>query len=141
MIVAPHRLLLLDCYAYQRARGRVLINGLGLGMLLQAILDKRRDPVTEARVVEAAQKVMSLVGPTYASDPRVKLICADALAYVPPKGVHFDFVGHDIWDTICADSRPQMHRLHRKYGRRRNEQASWGREECEQQLRRMSAFV
>lgn len=121
--------------AYRRARGRVLINGLGLGMLLQAILGKPGNAVSEVWVVEAAPEVVALVGPTYAKDPRVKVIEANALEYTPPKGVHFDFVWHDIWDYICADNLPEMHRLHRKYGRCCDEQASWERELCERHAR------
>lgn len=115
--------------AYRRARGRVLINGMGLGMLLQAILGKQE--VSEVWVVEAAQEVITLVGPTYTGDPRVKLIHANALEYSPPRGERFDFAWHDIWDFICAENLPQMHRLHRKYGRRCDEQASWERWLCE----------
>ncbi len=111
------------------AKGRVLINGLGLGMILHAVLKKPE--VTEVWVVEKHAEVIALVGPAFMADPRVKIIYADALTYTPPKGVRFDVVWHDIWDHITADNLPQMHRLHRRYGRRAGWQKSWAREFCE----------
>lgn len=115
-----------NLWIIRKARGRVLINGLGLGCVLTAILKKPE--VTEVWVVEKEQDVISLVWPTFASDPRCKLIHADALGYKPPKGVRFDVVWHDIWLTICADNLDQMKKLHRRYGRLCFHQASWGRD-------------
>lgn len=111
------------------AKGRVLINGLGLGMVLTEILN--RDKVTEVWVIEKYEEVIKLVGPTFADDPRVKIIHADALEYKPPKGVRFDCVWHDIWDNICSDNLEDMKKLHRKYGRRTDWQQSWERSTCE----------
>ena len=112
-----------------KANGRCLINGLGLGMCLAAVLKK--ETVTHVTVIEKSQDVISLVGDTYSSDPRVEIIHADAFDYAPPKGVKYGAVWHDIWDNICADNLPEMHRLHRKYGRRAEWQGSWCRYRCE----------
>lgn len=117
-----------------RAKGRVLINGLGLGAVLTAILKKPE--VTEVWVVEKEQDVINLVWPAFAHDPRCKLIHADALDYRPPKGVRFDVVWHDIWISVCTDNLDDMKKLHRRYGRLCNEQASWGRDLIEDDLRR-----
>lgn len=114
--------------AFRRATGRVLINGLGLGMLLKNILT--RNEVTDITVVEISQDLIDLVSPFY-SDPRVHYICADALRYTPPKGARYQMVWHDIWDTICADNLTQMQTLHRRYGHRVDWQGSWCRSECE----------
>lgn len=113
----------------RRARGRVLINGLGIGMVLREVLAK--PDVVSVTVIEKAPEVIELVGPTFADDPRLTIIQADALEYQPPRGEKFDIVWHDIWDFICSDNLPEMHRLHRKYGRRTKEQWSWCRERCE----------
>lgn len=114
--------------AYNRATGRVLINGLGLGMLLEAILSK--PDVTYVRVIEKEQDVIDLVGPHFAHDPRVEIVCADALEYKPEKGEHFDFAWHDIWDTIGEDNLPEMATLGRRYGKRRcADQGWWAREQ------------
>lgn len=111
-----------------RARGHVLINGLGLGMVLGAVLLKSE--VERATVVEASEDVIALVGPHYACD-RVEIVHGDALTWKPPAGVRYGAVWHDIWDDICADNLPEMKRLHRRYGRRADWQGSWARELCE----------
>lgn len=115
-------------YFVRMATGHVLINGLGLGMCLAAIL--RKPEVTKATVVELDPDVIALVGPHY-TDPRVEIVNASAFDYQPPKDVRYGAVWHDIWDTICADNLPEMTRLHRKYGRRCDWQGSWARFECE----------
>lgn len=102
--------------AFDAATGRVLINGLGLGMLLEAILSK--PDVTYVRVIEIEQDVIDLVGPTFAHDPRVEIIHADAMEYKPGKGEHFDYVWHDIWDELSSDNLPDMAKLGRRYGKR-----------------------
>lgn len=114
--------------AVRRAKGACLINGLGIGMVLKAVLKKPE--VTDVTVVELSQDVIDMVSPHYA-DERVTFVCADALTYQPPKGKRYQMVWHDIWDDICEDNLPQMHELHRKYGRRTSWQGSWCRDECE----------
>jgi hypothetical protein len=114
------------------ARGNVLIHGLGLGMVLGAVLLKPE--VEKVTVVEASPDVIALVGPSY-PDPRVTIVQADAFAWQPPKGERFDAVWHDIWDDICSDNLDQMKTLHRRYGRRAAWQGSWARELCERYAR------
>jgi hypothetical protein len=114
------------------ARGQVLINGLGIGMALSAILKKTdANRVDKVTVVEIDEDVIDLVGPHYKKDPRVEIVHASAFDYTPPKGIRYDAVWHDIWDNICSDNLPDMKRLHRKYGRRCKWQGSWEREQCE----------
>ena len=110
------------------AKGHILLNGLGIGMLLKGCLKKPE--VTKATVIEIAPDVIALVGPHY-TDPRVEIIRADAYAYQPPKGVRYGMVWHDIWSDICSDNLEGMKKLHRKYGRRADWQGSWCRYECE----------
>jgi hypothetical protein len=112
-----------------RAWGHVLINGLGLGVCLQMVLEKPE--VERVTVIEKSEDVIVLVAPSFSKDNRVQIILADAFEYQPPKGVRYGAVWHDIWDTICGDNLPSMHRLHRKYGRRTEWQNSWCRELCE----------
>lgn len=111
-----------------KATGSCLLNGLGIGMVLKAILKK--PDVTDVIVVELSQEVIDLVAPHY-TDPRVRIVHDSAFNYQPPKGKRFQMVWHDIWDYICGDNLPEMHRLHRKYGRRADWQGSWCRERCE----------
>jgi hypothetical protein len=122
-----------DHYSFVRAAtGNVLINGLGIGMCLNALLMK--DCVENVTVVEIDQDIIDLVA-SYYSDVRVTIIKEDALEFRPTKGVRFDAVWHDIWDSISEDNLPEMHKLHRKYGRISNWQGSWGRSIIEQQKR------
>lgn len=110
------------------ATGRVLIHGLGLGMVLKAVLAK--PDVTHVDVVEISEDVIRLVAPSYA-DPRVRIRHGDALTYRWPVGFSWDAVWHDVWDNICGDNLPSMKTLHRRYGKRTRWQGSWAREQCE----------
>lgn len=116
------------------ASGSILVNGLGLGVLLKALLNK--SDVTDVTVIEKSEDVIKLVAPTYLKDSRVTIIHADAFEYNPPKGKRYDAVWHDIWDNICTDNLEGMKKLHRKYGRKARFQASWGRGLCEMYERR-----
>lgn len=121
--------------AFKAATGRVLINGLGMGMLLEAILSK--PDVTYVRVIEHDPDVIALVGPHFARDRRVEIIHADAYEYVPERGERFNYAWHDIWDTISPRNLPLMARLGRRYGKRRcDAQGFWAREWIRSDLRR-----
>jgi hypothetical protein len=113
--------------AVRHARGYVLINGLGLGMVLGAILKK--PDVERVTVVELDADVIALVGPHYACD-RLEIVNASAFDYEPPRGSRYGAVWHDIWDEICADNLPQMTKLKRKYGRRALWQGCWSEPLC-----------
>lgn len=112
--------------ALREAHGHVLINGLGMGMLLEAILKKPE--VVSVRVIEADADVIALVGPHFSNDPRVTIVHADAFDYQPARGERFDFVWHDIWDDITSDNLEPMTRLVRKYARRAAKQGVWSRD-------------
>lgn len=109
-------------------KGRVLLNGLGLGVALQGALEHR--DVDFVTVVEISVDVISLVGEHYQQryGGRLTIIEADAMTWKPPTGVRFDAVWHDIWPDICGDYWPGMQVLHRRYGRRCDWQGSWSRE-------------
>lgn len=109
-----------------QAKGDVLINGLGLGCCLQVVLNKPE--VTSVTVIERSSDVIKLVGPSF---PEAKIINDDAFTWKPEKGQTFDAVWHDIWPDICADNLPEMHKLHRRFGRKSDWQGSWSRETLE----------
>ena len=112
------------------AKGSVLINGLGLGVVLQALLDRQDDEITDITVIEKSQDVINLVAPTFANESRVKIINADAFEYLPEKGKTFSAVWHDIWEDICTDNLKEMTKLHRKYGKIAKYQDSWCKDLC-----------
>lgn len=117
-------------YAVYQARGTILINGLGIGMVLNACLLKPE--VERAVVVEKSADVISLCADHYRKQfgSRVEIVEADAMQFTPSKGERFGMVWHDIWDNICADNLPEMATLHRRYGRRCDWQGSWCKELC-----------
>ena len=121
-----------------KARGKILINGLGLGITLKLLLDKPE--VKEITVIEKSADVIKLVAPTYIKDKRVVILNFDAFEYKSPKGAHYDFVWNDIWNDITPENLPEMHKLHRKYGRKCDWQGSWCRERCEYQASRERSF-
>jgi hypothetical protein len=121
-----------------KACGDVLINGLGLGMCLTAILKKPE--VQTVTVIELSQDVINLVGPTFGND-RVSIIQADAMTYKAPKGKRYNAVWHDIWDYITPDNLSQMGKLHLKYGGRCDWQGSWGKELCQRQQRQEKRYI
>jgi hypothetical protein len=113
----------------RRATGKVLINGLGLGLAMDMALAK--PDVTHVTVIEIAQEVIDLLPEPYRRfGDRLQINCADAFSWRPFRGERFDVVWHDIWDNICADNLPEMTRLHRKYGKLCNWQGSWCRAQC-----------
>lgn len=119
------------------AKGRVLVNGLGLGVLLQALIDKPE--VEQILVVEISEDVIKLVAPTYNTNPKVTIIQADAFGYIPPKGLIFDYVWHDIWDTLDSENLVEMSKLHRKYAKKTKHQDSWDKSICLQMRRESQA--
>jgi hypothetical protein len=110
--------------AVHRATGHVLINGLGIGMVLAAILKK--PDVTKVTVVEVDADVIALVGPSFKDDPRVDIVHASAFDYKPPTDARYGAVWHDIWDDLCGDNLPEMTKLKRKYGQKTKWQGCWG---------------
>lgn len=117
--------------AIGNAHGDVLINGLGLGVVLQAVA--RKPEVNKVTVIEKSPDVITLVAPYYTHlyGDKIEIIEDDALNFKPAKGSRFDMVWNDIWDDICADNLEDMKKLHRKYGRYTDWQGSWCRHLCE----------
>lgn len=121
---------------WQKAKGECLIMGLGLGMISLACL--RKPEVTKVTVIERDPYVINLVAPTliYHYGDKINVIPADALEWKPPKDVRYGMVWHDIWDAISEENKPEMSKLHRRFGRRTDWQGSWGKWQIEQMMRR-----
>jgi hypothetical protein len=107
---------------------RVLINGLGLGMVLQAALSYEH--VEHVDVVEIDERVIKLVGPHYTKDPRVRIIHNDAYEQTKswPKNTRWDVGWSDIWPTGDPKNSPGMTRLNRSYGQRCDWHSCWAQE-------------
>jgi hypothetical protein len=109
--------------------GRVLINGLGLGMITAFAL--RLPNVTHVDVVELQDDIIKLVGPHLPEQD--KLTIHHASAYdIAWDDERWDVAWHDIWPTITPENLPDMDRLEAKYADRVDHQETWVRAECEQ---------
>lgn len=113
------------------SHGRVLITGLGLGMVAQACL--RRREVKTVTVIEKEQDVIDLVAPHYlARHDNLEIWHGDALTMKIKPNTKWDVAWHDIWPTICGNNLKTMKRLHRRFGGRViAHQSSWKRSTCE----------
>jgi hypothetical protein len=114
---------------------RVLINGLGLGMIVKAALTL--PSIEHIDVVEIDPRVATLVGPHYEKSGRVTVHVADAYEQMKrwPAGTRWDVGWSDIWPSLCADYLPAMARLNRSYGQRCDWHACWGRDLIKQHVR------
>lgn len=117
------------------AKGHVLIAGLGLGMVLQAIAKKEN--VTRITVIELNQNVIDLVGPHYKAmlGDKLEIICADILTWKPPKGIRYGAVWFDVWNEICLDNYDQIKKLIRRYAKRADWKGAWSYEDLKYQKR------
>lgn len=119
-----------DHYKFiQNAKGKVLIGGLGLGMVLKCLLEKK--DVTKVVVVEQSADVIKLVASSYTNDPRVEIVHESIFEYKPNE--KFDCAWFDIWDDISGEEYPEMKKLHRRFGRHVGWSDSW----CRNKSRRL----
>lgn len=109
---------------------RVLINGLGLGMVLSGVLSYLH--VKHVDVVEADKRVIELVGPHYLKDDRVRIHHADAYEQTAnwPRGTRWDVAWSDIWPDISDENIEGMDRLHKFYRPRTVWHGMWARKRC-----------
>lgn len=116
----------MECHELRRfvelAEGRVLINGLGLGVALTAVLKKPE--VTFVRVIEKSPDVLRLVEPSF-NDPRLEIMAGDALTYKPARGEKYDVIWHDIWNDICGDNLAEIRLLRKRWAQRCGWQGCW----------------
>jgi hypothetical protein len=122
----------------QDAHGDVLVTGLGLGMVVVALLQKPE--VRTVTVIERSADVITLVAPTLRArfpEDRLEIIHADAYAWKLPKGRRWTCAWHDIWTNLCGDNTQGMGKLRRHYARRIDEwQRCWAEAECKAANRR-----
>ncbi|HEY3062318.1 MAG TPA: hypothetical protein VGL99_25380 [Chloroflexota bacterium] len=100
------------------AHGRVLIGGLGLGMILPPLLANQL--VTHVTVVELEADVIEVIQPAFAGQiaaGRLELVHDDIRTWNPPGRTRYryDTIYFDIWPTISAANLPEMERLHRRF--------------------------
>lgn len=85
-----------------KARGNVLVAGLGIGMILHAIIPK--DEVQSVVVVENELDVITLISPTLPKSDKLEVIYGDIFSWKPPEGKKFDCIYFDIWSDASNGS-------------------------------------
>lgn len=96
----------------EKANGRVLIAGLGIGLILKNILDKKS--VGEIVIIEKYKDVIDLVAPKFKSN-KITIIHADIFDWKPPKGEKFDTIYFDIWPEITSGNLKEIKFLHNRF--------------------------
>jgi len=125
------------CRRLESHGGRVLIMGMGIGMLVKYALSLPN--VEHVDVVEIDPDVVHLVGPSYEGE-RCTVHLADAYEIRWPVGTRWDVVWHDVWQNISGDNVPEMAKLKRSYGRRTDWQGCWAERECRRLYREDKAW-
>lgn len=121
------------------AHGRVLIAGLGLGLILHNLQHPER--IQEITIIEKSQDVIDLVSPLFLHLP-IKYIHADILEWKPQKGEKFDVIYFDIWSTITEENLTEIRLLHNRFKHYLNREGgqhwmnSWMKEFLQQQRAR-----
>lgn len=101
--------------------GRVLITGLGLGVVLERILAV--EGVSYVTVVESNPDVIRLVAP-YFDDGRVNYACKSAFEFDPV--TTFDLAWHDIWPELRVANLYDFGYLEARYRPYVTWQGFWG---------------
>lgn len=125
------------------AKGRVMIAGLGIGLILENLRDKIANGVVTSIVVyEKYQDVIDLVGHRYKDLP-IEIRCEDIMTYRPKKGEVYDTIYFDIWPTISTDNLDDMRKLHLRWKSHKTKDAwmnSWMRDHLRRMKRRESRY-
>ena len=89
-----------------RRGGDVLITGLGLGLVAEAILRVHESSVRRLTIVEKSEEVIALVAPHLQSvwPDRLNIVHGDAFSWTPSDGSRFSVGWHDIWPDPTTPS-------------------------------------
>ncbi|NNH78919.1 hypothetical protein HLH17_14950 [Acinetobacter sp. ANC 5380] len=112
--------------AYENATGNVLIAGLGMGMILDAILSK--PDVKSVLVVEFDQHIVDHIGAYYKDDSRVEIIQGSIFDYQLTDNEHYDYIWFDIWTFLSQDNCEEFITLYEKFEDHCDWMSFWGLE-------------
>jgi hypothetical protein len=105
--------------------GRVLVHGLGLGMILRYALAQPN--VEHVDVVELDRNVIDLVAHHYAG-PRLTIHHGDAMQLEWPVEARWDVVWHDFWDTVQPANLVEMEYMLQRFEGRCDWQQCWSQD-------------
>lgn len=97
----------------RNANGKILIGGLGLGLILHNLRDKL-DVIESIEVIEKSQDVIDLVSPNFKDLP-LTCIQADMMDWTPPKGSSWDTIYFDIWPDRNTENLTEIKVLHNRF--------------------------
>lgn len=97
--------------AIKKAKGNVLVAGLGLGMFIHNIMNK--PGVKSITVVEKSKEVIEMVGKYFKDCEKIKIINEDIFNY--KSNIKFDFAFFDIWKDISFDNIKDFEILDEKF--------------------------
>lgn len=97
----------------RKANGDVFIAGLGIGLIVLAIQDKKG--VKSITILEKYPEVIELVGKQLPLNDKVNIIQGDVFEYEFSKGTKFDTIYFDIWNYVNSDVYEEMKTLKAKY--------------------------
>jgi len=109
--------------ALYKAKGHVLIGGLGLGMI--AVACALKPEVTKVTVIEIDPDIIAAVLPhlhkylesNNISKDKLEVLQANLLTWKPDKGKKYGMAWFDIWPNLCTDNLKEMTLLNRRYGK------------------------
>lgn len=108
----------------KNAKGRIMIAGLGIGLILNALKKKvESGEVTSIVVYEKYQDVIDLVADRY-SDLPLEVRHEDILIYKPKKEEKYDTIYFDIWPSVTVDNLPEIAMLHQRW-KSHKEKGGW----------------
>jgi hypothetical protein len=111
--------------------GNVLITGLGIGLVAEAMLKEPESHVEHITIVELSEDVIGLVAPYLTSryPEKIEIVHGDAFTWQPPSGRRFTVGWHDIWpDPWTPENEAEMSRLDEHYRASCDWQGFWPRE-------------
>lgn len=104
---------------FERARGDVLMSGLGLGLGLRGL---------KARSITVVEKSPDIIRLSAAKLPHVRVVCADIREWIPDSGSMWDTIFFDHYTTITpsvAEAMPGLHSKFRPFLRQGGWMDSW----------------
>lgn len=109
----------------QELGGHVLISGLGLGLIINAIFILSNG-VSRITVIEKNNHVINLVASHLLEKyPKLDIIHEDILDYDPPPDAMYSVVWHDIWPNPHQVPQAEIDRLTRKFNNLCHWQGVW----------------
>ena len=106
-----------------RRGGRVLVHGLGLGLVINDLLTL--DRVEHVDVVELEPEIIRLTGVQFAGLDRVSIRWGNALTFEWPDDAWWSVVWHDIWADTGTETWEEAFALTARFAGRCDWQACW----------------